>query len=175
MAFKIILPLLLIVSVFGACHTDKNRKKVVVTKEMLMKHNRKLLNLEAEVIQKYLEKNQLQMLQSPTGMWYRFIVDSVGINAHKNQLVHLDYKISLLNDQLCYSFEKDGPLGIVTGKGDTEAGLQEALLMASEGDSLQLILPPHLAYGLAGDGRQVPGQAILKYDIKILKIENLNE
>lgn len=164
--------LLVMVSV-EACQSDKQGKKVVVTKEMLINHNKKLLGLEAELIQKYLDENKIKMQQSQTGLWYRFIEDSVGNIAQKDQLVHLDYKVSLLNGKVCYSSEQDGVLSIVMGKGDIETGVQEVLFMLSEGDSIEFILPPHLAFGLTGDGDQIPAQSILKYEMRLLKIENL--
>lgn len=167
--------ILLVISVqfFSSCGNDKKKRKVVVTKEMIMDHNRKLLSLETELIQKYLKENNIEMQQSPTGLWYTILSDSIGSNAKKEQLVYLDYTISLLDGTLCYSAEKDGVWTIIVGKGDVESAVQEALLLLSEGDSIQMIAPPHLAFGLAGDGDKVPGQSILLYNLKVLRIKNV--
>jgi len=36
----------------------------------------------------------------------------------------------------------------------------------------RLILPPHLAHGLTGDGNKIPARAIIVYDIKVLKLSS---
>jgi len=168
-----LLLLLLSIQFLSSCGNDKKKRKVVVTKEMIMDHNRKLLTLETELIQKYLNENNIEMQQSQTGLWYTILSDSIGSNATNGQLVYLDYTISLLDGTLCYSAENDGIWTVIVGKGDVESAVQEALLLLSEGDSIQMIAPPHLAHGLAGDGDQVPGQSILLYNMKVLRIKNV--
>nr|WP_321412730.1 FKBP-type peptidyl-prolyl cis-trans isomerase [uncultured Carboxylicivirga sp.] len=170
LTFFFIISLLILIS---SCQNDNKKKKVVITRDMLMEHNRKLLGLEADVIKKYLEDNKIEMQQTPTGLWYRIVSDSTSSNAEKNQVAYLDYKVSLLDGTECYSSDKDGIWTIVVGKGEIESAVQEALLLVGEGDSIQFIAPPHLAHGLAGDGDRIPSQSILKYDVKVLRIEKL--
>nr|WP_319401975.1 FKBP-type peptidyl-prolyl cis-trans isomerase [uncultured Carboxylicivirga sp.] len=158
---------------FSSCNNGKKEKKVVVTREMLIEHNRKLLNLEAEVIKKYLDENNIQMQQTSTGLWYRIISDSVGPMITENQMVFLDYQVSLLDGTICYSAKKDGLWKIIVGKTEIETAVHEACLLASVGDSIQFIAPPHLAYGVAGDGNRVPSQSILLYNVKVLKVDKL--
>jgi FKBP-type peptidyl-prolyl cis-trans isomerase len=51
-------------------------------------------------------------------------------------------------------------------------GWKEALLMMKTGARWQLVMPPNLAYGDRGDGRNVGPGATLTYELELLSIEN---
>ena len=55
--------------------------------------------------------------------------------------------------------------------GGVESGLEEGILLMKTGGKAKFILPPHLAYGLPGDGKKIPARAILVYDVELLSIQ----
>ncbi len=50
-------------------------------------------------------------------------------------------------------------------------GWQEALKLMAEGSIWQIFIPPHLAYGLRGAGRDVGPNATLIFEIELLNVE----
>ncbi|MCC6697814.1 MAG: FKBP-type peptidyl-prolyl cis-trans isomerase [Candidatus Hydrogenedentes bacterium] len=50
------------------------------------------------------------------------------------------------------------------------AGWTEALQLMHVGDKWRIFIPPHLAYGEKGVGRQIPPNATLIFDIELLEI-----
>ena len=60
---------------------------------------------------------------------------------------------------------------LIVGRGGVESGLEEAVLKLRKNSSAILILPPHLAHGLIGDGNKIPPKAILVYKIKVIDIK----
>ncbi len=155
-----------------ACTNKKDSGKKLITKEMLLNMNRDLISAESKLIQKHLEDDKIEMQQTKSGLWYQILNDSIGDIARKGQMIHLIYKIEMLNGTLCYSSDQNGIWSFEVGKGNVESGMQEAVNMLSVGDSAQLIMPPHLAHGIAGDGDRIPGRTILKYNIKVMLIED---
>lgn len=164
--------LVAIVLTLIACGQNNKKERKVVTKDMLLDMNRQLIHAESDLIQKYLEDQGTSMDQSQSGLWYRILEDSIGHSPVKGQWIHLMYRIEMLDGTLCYSSDQNGIWSIEVGKGNIESGMQEAIQMLSIGDSAQFIMPPHLAHGLAGDGDRIPGRCILKYNIRVLEIDN---
>lgn len=158
-------------SIMLSCKPQKEQKRKSITREMLLQHNKNLVDLENKVIRTYIDSCGLQMQQTKTGLWYGIESDSIGEAAQKRDIVHLNYVICLLDSTLCYSSEKNGIWSFEVGKGNVESGIEEGILLMSEGDKASFILPPNMAHGLSGDGDKIPGRAILHYHLELLKIE----
>jgi FKBP-type peptidyl-prolyl cis-trans isomerase len=62
------------------------------------------------------------------------------------------------------SRKKDSPSLVQVGVGKFFAGLDEGLLLASVGDSISLIIPPHLGYGQKAN-QLVPANSTIGFDI----------
>jgi FKBP-type peptidyl-prolyl cis-trans isomerase len=39
------------------------------------------------------------------------------------------------------------------------------------GDELRVILPSHLAFGFTGDGKKIPGDSPVLYEIKVVTVQ----
>jgi FKBP-type peptidyl-prolyl cis-trans isomerase len=73
----------------------------------------------------------------------------------------------LLDGTFCYEQDSLHPVTFMPGKGQQPRGLEEGLLMMQVGSRARLVLPAHLAFGTAGDGRKIPGNAALYYDVQL--------
>jgi len=78
------------------------------------------------------------------------------------------YRVWLLNGTLCYETDSLHPVTFLPGKGQQPRGLEEGLAMLKEDGRARLVLPAHLAFGTAGDGKKIPGNAALYYDVHLL-------
>jgi FKBP-type peptidyl-prolyl cis-trans isomerase FkpA len=129
--------------------------------------NRYFVQKDRESIQNYIERKNLSMSESSTGLWYYIRKEGTGSFFTDNVKVSIDYKCSLLDGTECYNSEIHGPKDYILGKSGIEAGLNEGLRMLKPGGEAMFIIPPFLGFGLLGDGKSIPSRAILVYDIKI--------
>jgi FKBP-type peptidyl-prolyl cis-trans isomerase len=148
-----------------------SEEEFIATEKKMIEVNRIMLSKDKRRIEGYIEREQLDMHESPTGLWYSVQNPESGELIKPEMNVSLEYSVGLLDGMICYSSEKDGIKSFRVGRGGVESGLEEGILMMKAGGTAKFILPPHLAYGLPGDGACIPARAIIVYDIKVLSAE----
>jgi len=130
--------------------------------------NRYFVQKDREKIQNYIDRKNLKMKESPTGLWYQIIKEGNGNNYADNNKVIIDYECCLLDGTKCYSSKELGPKEVTMGRGEMEAGLNEGLRMLKPGAEAIFIIPPFLAYGLVGDRKKIPPRAIIVYNVIVI-------
>ncbi len=156
---------------------SQNHEKIS-KQEQLYKVNQYLVRQDATIIRSEAERRGWNLSETGTGLFYE-IINSAQINAGKNtditigDEVILDYSVTLLDGTPCYSSVKSGPKVFRVEKSEAESGLHEAVQLLHQGDSARLILPPHLGFGIVGDGDKIPPRAILLYLIKIRSVARM--
>lgn len=68
------------------------------------------------------------------------------------------------------SVQRGEPLEFTLGIGQVIEGWDEGLLLLNEGDKARLIIPSDLAYGSRGAGGVIPPNAVLIFDVELVKI-----
>jgi FKBP-type peptidyl-prolyl cis-trans isomerase len=131
--------------------------------------NRYLVQKDRERIQNYIERKNLTMAESPTGLWYEILKEGEGEKFTDNDKVIFDYECSLLDGTRCYSSKTLGPKEVILGRSNIEPGLAEGLRMLRPGAEAIFIIPPFLAFGLPGDGKMIPSRAVIVYKVNILR------
>lgn len=131
--------------------------------------NKYLVQKDKERIKSYIERKNLKMNESPTGLWYQIINAGEGKVFTDNDKVVLDYECSLLDGTECYSSKELGPKEFIIGKSEMEQGLNEGLRLLKPGAEAIFIIPPFLAYGLIGDRKMIPSRAVIVYNVNILR------
>ena len=134
--------------------------------------NRYLIQKDRERIENYIERRDLEMRETSSGLWYRIISEGNGDLLSDNNRIVMEYTCSLLDGTICYSSDEDGPQEIIIGRSDIPAGLTQGLKMLRYGSEAILIIPPFLAFGLKGDGNKIPARSVIVYEIKILSKKN---
>ncbi len=135
--------------------------------------NRYLVQKDKEIIQNYIERKNLKMTESPTGLWYFIKYEGSGEFFRDKDRIVMDYVCSLLDGTECYSSASLGPKEIILGKTTLETGMNEGLRLLKPGAEALFILPPFLAYGMVGDGKNIPPRSIIVYSVSIFKDKNL--
>jgi FKBP-type peptidyl-prolyl cis-trans isomerase FkpA len=142
--------------------------------EDLVKVNKYLVKKDQMLISNFVERHSYKMQHTESGLWYGISGTADGtkkvIKSEKGLYALISYKVKLIDGTSCYSSDSLGLKQFLIGKGGVEAGLEEGILKFSSGDSGLLILPPHLAYGLVGDGQKIPGRSILLYEVRLLNL-----
>ncbi len=159
-----------LISCSGENATSENIKRIDKQEldKSLEKANRYMLLQETELINDYIERHQLDVVQTGTGLRYQILKDGEGDYIKKGDKVILAYELRLLNGDLIYSSKNEGNKTFLVGKGGVESGLEEAILKLRKNSVAVLILPAHLAHGLLGDGNKIPPKSALVYRIKVV-------
>lgn len=137
-------------------------------KDEMTELNRYFVQKDRERIQSFIERKNLKMTESPTGLWYSVEEEGNGSYFKDFDRIKMEYECSLLDGTLCYSSRESGPKEIILGKSQLEAGLYEGFRLLKPGGKAIFIIPPFLGYGLVGDGKKIPSRAIIVYDISII-------
>lgn len=159
--------------VLNSCDSasDNGSTKIVdyqQQKESIEKANRYLIKKEFDDICDYIERHELNVTQTGSGLCYCVLRPGDGKQIGRGEVISMDYEVRLLTGDVLYSSENDGIKTFVVGRGGVEAGLEEAVLNLHHGDIAEIIIPSHLAHGLLGDGNKIPPRATLIYRIKLL-------
>jgi FKBP-type peptidyl-prolyl cis-trans isomerase len=140
--------------------------------EALLRANAALVKQDSAAISAYAQRNGWQLQVSPSGLWYEIYRHGKGAQAAAGQTIELAYTVSLADSShtLCYSSDQQGLLTFRIGQGGVPAGLEEGVLLLRTGDRARLVLPPHLAYGIPGDGNRIPRRATIVYDVEVKRV-----
>ena len=162
--------LVLLISLSVSCKndTDKRRNLSGPDKTEMADLNRYFVQKDRERIQNYIERKNLKMNETPTGLWYQVTNLGEGDFFKEKDKVIMNFVCSLLDGTICYSSDELGPKEIILGRSEMEAGLNEGIRLLKPGSEAVFIIPPYLAYGLIGDRKKIPSRAILVYKIEIL-------
>ena len=158
---------LLILTVSCKDNSDKRNSNVRPGTDQMADLNRYFIQKDKERIQNYIERKNLNMTESPTGLWYHLQNEGDGDNFIDSDKIIFEYECSLLDGTKCYSSKILGPKELILGRSEMEPGLNEGLRMLKPGASAIFIMPPFLGYGLIGDGKKIPSRAIIVYNVKI--------
>jgi len=160
---------ILIVVVACKYSTEKGTAGLKPGSDDMAELNRYLIQKDKERIQNYIARKNLNMTESPTGLWYQIIKPGEGVRLTDSDKIIMEYDCSLLDGTKCYSSENQGPRELILGRSNMEPGLNEGLRLLKPGAEAVFILPPYMAYGLTGDGKKIPSRAVIVYYITILQ------
>lgn len=172
MILRVLISALLLASMLSCRSGSEKRSQPEPGKKELADLNRYLVQKDRERIENYIERRDLKMTESSTGLWYQVKSEGNGDYLTDNDRVVMEYKCSLLDGTTCYSSEENGPEEVVVGRSEIMAGLNQGLRMLKSGGEAVFIIPPYLAYGLKGDGKKIPARSVIVYEIKILSDRN---
>ena len=109
------------------------------------------------------------------------IVEGDGTTAEFGDTLYVHYVGQFENGNMFdTSTDSDEPFEFVLGQGDVIAGWEVGLVGMREGGTRRLVVPPAFGYGEAGveseTGEEIiPGDAMLVFDIMLLKVESAGE
>lgn len=169
-----ILSLLFALILITACHNENPEQKNLSQedlKEPLMEANKHVVKTEARHIEDFLRRYKWDITETGSGLRYMIYYHGKGEKAVKGKLAIIDYTASFITGDVVYSSENDGLMTFIIGKGEVISGLEEGILLMNVGGKAKFIIPSHLAYGLIGDDKSIPGKATLIYDIQLLELK----
>ena len=171
--------ILALLIVFSSCQGQEKQNRAPLQtqkqnqiKEALIDANKQRMLEEVENINNYVDRHQLIMKTTPTGIRIMTIKEGTGPKPKLLSDVSLKYKINLLDGSYVYSSDSSGVLSFIVGQSSEPSGLQEALLSIHQGEKALVIIPYYLAYGLTGDGDKIGGGESLVYQVELIKVRS---
>ena len=162
-----------LIMVLSACRNEVSEQQSISQKELrepLMEANKHAVKTEAQHIEDFLRRYKWEMEETGSGLMYMIYKKGNGPNASKGKLAVLEYTVSLITGDEVYSSDSDGLMTFVIGRAEVITGLEEGILLLHVGDKAKFIIPSHLAYGLVGDDKKIPGKATLIFDVTLLEL-----
>lgn len=149
---------------------DKPAESPLPDQESIYQSNQFLIRQNALLIRESAASRGWTLTETGTGVFYQVLKSPASGRKRKIEAgdrLRLSFTVSLLDGTECYSSQKQGLKEFIVEKSEAESGLHEVVQFLSSGDSARVILPPHRAYGLTGDGNLIPPMAILVYEFRI--------
>ncbi|OFY92807.1 MAG: hypothetical protein A3K10_11790 [Bacteroidetes bacterium RIFCSPLOWO2_12_FULL_31_6] len=165
--------LYIIIILITSCAGDVEKNQPINANELqekLLEANINATALESKQIESYVKSKNLNAIKTPTGLRYEIYEDQEGVTITNNQRAVVKYTVNLLNGTECYA-TKDKAEEFIVGKDNVESGLHEGITYMSVGDKAIIIIPSHLAHGLAGDFKKIPIRSTIVYDIELVAIK----
>ncbi|MFO7616226.1 MAG: FKBP-type peptidyl-prolyl cis-trans isomerase [Bacteroidales bacterium] len=171
--------LFLLLLAVGACQSRERHNPDAPNRmpdtEELIRANRILMEEDNRRIAGKALQAGWNLTQTETGEYYQLLTpQATGVSdlADRTSIlpgdeVVLSYTLRLLGGELIRSSDDSGPKRFIVEGSEAESGLHSLIKNFTTGDSLRIILPPHRAFGLMGDGDKIPGRAILWYEVRV--------
>jgi FKBP-type peptidyl-prolyl cis-trans isomerase len=106
----------------------------------------------------------------PSGLQYKVLQEGTGPKPAVTDTVSVNYRGTLLNGtEFDSSYKRGQPATF--GVGQIIKGWTEALQLMPVGSKWQLFIPPDLAYGARGAGRDIGPNATLVFEVELLSIQ----
>ncbi|KNE61790.1 hypothetical protein AMAG_18772, partial [Allomyces macrogynus ATCC 38327] len=96
--------------------------------------------------------------------------DASAPRAKSGQYVQMRYIGKLTNGKVFDSNTKGQPFGFKLGKGEVISGWDQGIVGLAVGQRRKLVIPPKMAYGARGAPPEIPPNATLEFEVKLVAI-----
>jgi FKBP-type peptidyl-prolyl cis-trans isomerase FkpA len=138
----------------------------------MMKAGEEQLAKDKETIDSYLQQKQITAQSTESGLRYVINAEGAGSNPTAGQQVTVHYTGTLLDGtKFDSSLDRNEPIEFVLGQGQVIPGWDEGIALLKAGGKGTLYIPSSLAYGERGAGGVIPPNAVLMFEVELIKIE----
>ncbi|UTF58781.1 FKBP-type peptidyl-prolyl cis-trans isomerase [Gilvimarinus sp. DA14] len=118
-------------------------------------------------IEKYRQKDDVQ--ETASGLLYRVLESGDGMTPTEADSVEVNQRIQLVGGKVVGDTYKEGMPDEFTMK-EAIAGIREGLQLMQEGARYEFVVPPDLAWGKKGVGNKIGPNAVLIFDLRLLRV-----
>jgi peptidylprolyl isomerase len=131
---------------------------------------------DEQIIVKYLQDNNITNYQrQASGVYYLPQTPGTGAKVQQTSTVEMHSIGRLLGYSGTPKFESTYENGqtkrVRLGAQQVVRGLEEGLLLMQQGEKASILIPSGLAYGRYGNYGSIPPNAVLLYEIDLIKVE----
>ena len=168
---KLILPVLLLLSVFAGFALSQTKRSVAPrrTKTTIVKRTvtpKKIVTTKSVVVKKS------AAVTTPSGLTYIVTQPGTGAPLKAGDMVMVHYTGLLTNGtKFDSSLDRGEPFPFLLGVGKVIKGWDEAIQKMRVGDRATFIIPPALGYGARGAGSVIPPDATLIFIVEVVGVQ----
>lgn len=168
-----ILPVIALFFLAATCESKEEKRPMTQREidERLLEVNKQMTQNEKARIDEYVEKKSWEMEGTGTGARYWIYENVEGPVAEKGQVAAVKLVVELLDGTEVYRTPEGKSKSFKIEQSDVESGIHEVIQYLSIGDKAKVVLPSHLAYGLAGDMAKIPLKSALVYDLHLVALK----
>lgn len=138
------------------------------------KHAAAQNGIDDKLLQEYFTKNNLKPTKTNSGLYYIIEKEGAGESPKPGQEVTVNYTGRTMDGNMFDSNTDPSkghvePFTFMLGQHQVIDGWDEGVALMKKGTKAKLFIPSSLAYGQAGRQPSIPGDAILIFDIEVLK------
>ena len=128
----------------------------------------KMMANEKMLINTYLEREQIAVIPSPTGLYKVILTPGKGTQTAANKTVTVHYVgMFVEGTEFDNSYKRNRPLTFKLGENLVIDGWEEGIATMKKGEKARLIVPSNLAYGPEGT-KGIPPFSTLVFDIEMI-------
>ncbi|WP_020207607.1 FKBP-type peptidyl-prolyl cis-trans isomerase [Gilvimarinus chinensis] len=116
---------------------------------------------------KYRQKDGVQ--ETASGLLYRVIEEGDGMTPTEADSVEVNQRIQLVGGKVIGDTYKEGMPDEFSMK-EAIPGIREGLQLMQEGARYEFVVPPDLAWGKKGVGNKIGPNAVLIFDLRLMKV-----
>ncbi|WP_196888460.1 peptidylprolyl isomerase [Aureivirga sp. CE67] len=127
---------------------------------------------EKKAKEEELEKLSAGFKKTASGLRYQIIQEGNGPKAEAKKMVSVHYKGQLADGTVFdSSYKRKQPIDFTLGVGQVISGWDEGIQLLRVGDKARFVIPSDLAYGSRGAGGVIPPNAVLIFDVELMKVK----
>jgi FKBP-type peptidyl-prolyl cis-trans isomerase len=150
--------------------TEQEVQATLTTLQADLRKKQELLAQQASEAFLATNKTKDGVVTLPSGLQYKVLQEGTGPKPTPTDTVSVNYRGTLLNGtEFDSSYKRGQPATF--GVSQIIKGWTEALLLMPVGSKWQLFIPPDLAYGPRGAGRDIGPNATLVFEVELLSIQ----
>ena len=120
-----------------------------------------------DFMDKYRQKEGVQ--QTSSGLLYRVVEQGDGLTPVPTDSIQVNQRIQLVGGKIIADTYKEGLPDEFSMK-EAIPGIREGLQLMQEGARFEFVVPPELAWGKKGVGDKIGPNAVLIFDVRLLKV-----
>jgi FKBP-type peptidyl-prolyl cis-trans isomerase FkpA len=131
--------------------------------------------IDEKLLQDYFTEHKIKPLKTPGGVYYTIRKKGKGAMAKAGEAVTVKYSGKTLDGNV-FDSNTDSAYHHVTdlkfelGKGRVIKGWDDGFTVLNKGAEATLYIPSEMAYGSQGQGRKIPPNAVLIFDVAVVDI-----
>lgn len=153
---------------FMACKSERNPPKQMLEKQQaltILEYNQMLVDRTSKMMQEYVDSSLISYSETGTGLYVSELLSLNRVKPSIDTRVEVSYKVTVMQNGYSYAKKENGLVKTLSIK-----GIKEAVQLMEEGEKAQLLIPPHLAFGIRGDGNKIVPAAVLIVELQLIKI-----
>ncbi len=133
--------------------------------------------IDDNLLQTYFKSKNIHPLKTPAGVYYTIKKKGKGANAKEGQTVSVKYSGQTMDGNVFDSntdsaYHHVGDFKFEIGKGRVIKGWDDGFTMLNKGAEATLYIPSEMAYGSQGQGRKIPSNSVLIFDVSVVDVIN---